>query len=408
LPAGKLDRDLMNLLESANFAYESLRANRLRAGLTMLGMMIGTASIILVVTIALTSREYILHQIQGVGSNLIYLYHEAGGSVAGLKTKSDDLTLGDMQAVRSISGVAASTGILVNHDRVTIEGKEREITVIGTTPDYSQIRNLKILSGRFFDDSDDRAFNKVCLLTEELALRLFGTLDVRGKGIKLFRVRFEAIGVFKEGVETFGTSEISTFSVLIPIPIMQQFENSDKLDQIYVSARRTESVPAITQRIKQLVESRHRPGTTYSVDNLAEILQAASRITTAITVILFLIGTIALIISGIGIMNIMLVAVTERTKEIGIRRAIGAKRHEILFQFLVEAIFMASIGGGLGITLGVAGPLVTAWLTGFNVPISWISILIAFLLSFVVGVTSGLMPANRASRLSPTEALRYE
>jgi putative ABC transport system permease protein len=398
----------MNVVESATFAYGSLLANKLRAGLTMLGMTIGTASIILVVTIALTSREYILQQIQGVGSNLIYLYYEAGGTVAGTKTRSDDLTLADLHAVEELPGVADATGIVVNHDRLFLRGEEREITVIGTTRDYAKVRNLRILSGRFFDDADDQSFNKVCLLTEDLAVRLFGTLDVRGRSIKLFAVRFETIGVFKEGVETFGTSEVSTYSALIPIAVMQQFSNSDKLDEIYASARHSEIVPAVTQRIQQLLEYRHRLGTSYRVENLAEILRAAGRIATAITIVLFLIGTISLVISGIGIMNIMLVSVTERTREIGIRMAIGARRVEILWQFLAESVFMASIGGGSGIVLGVSAPLIAKWLTGFNVPISWISILLAFLLSFTVGITSGLVPANRAAKLSPTEALRYE
>ncbi|MBZ5499248.1 MAG: ABC transporter permease [Acidobacteriia bacterium] len=398
----------MNVVESASVAYESLLANKLRAGLTMLGMTIGTASIILVVTIALTSKEYILQQIQGVGSNLIYLYYEAGNTVSGTKSRADDLTLGDLNAVQLLPGVADATGIVVKYDRLSLRGREREITVIGTTPDYLRVRNLRILAGRFFDDSDERSFNKVCLLTEDLAVRLFGTLDVRGKSIRLFHVRFETIGVFREGVETFGTSEVSTYSALIPIPIMQQFDNNDKLDQIYASARRTESVPSVTRRIQQLVESRHRAGTSYRVENLAEILRAAGRIATAITIVLFLIGTISLVISGIGIMNIMLVSVTERTKEIGVRMAVGARRREILYQFLAESTYMASIGGGLGILLGVSGPLLANWFTGFNIPISWISIVLAFLLSFTVGITSGLIPANRAAKLDPTEALRYE
>ncbi len=398
----------ISLLESATFAYESLIANRLRAGLTMLGMTIGTASIILVVTIALTSKEYILKQIQGVGSNLIYVYYEAGGTVSGAKTLSDDLTLSDLNAVQQLPGVTDATGIVVNHDRIFLGGLEREVTVIGTTPDYAKVRNLLIPNGRFFDYSDERAFSKVCLLTEELALRLFGTLEVRGKSIKLLNVKFETIGVFKEGVETFGTSEVSTYSAVMPITVMQQFDNSDKLDEIYASALHSEAVPVVTERIKHLVESRHRAGTSYRVENLAEILRAAGRIATAITIVLFLIGTISLVISGIGIMNIMLVSVTERTKEIGIRMSLGATRREILFQFLAEALFMASVGGGLGILLGVALPLTAGWLAGLDIPISWISIVLAFLLSFVVGVTSGLVPANRAAKLNPTEALRYE
>jgi putative ABC transport system permease protein len=398
----------MNVVEAASFAYASLLANKLRAGLTMLGMTIGTASIILVVTIALTSREYVLQQIEGVGSNLIYLYYEAGSTVSGTQTRSDDLTLADLHAVQELPGVANATGIVVNHDRLFLRGQEREITVIGTTPDYVRVRNLRILSGRFFDASDERSFNKVCLLTEDLARRLFGTLDVRGRSIKLFQVKFETIGVFREGVETFGTSEVSTYSALIPITIMQQFVSSDKLDEIYASALHNQIVPIVTQRIEHLLGVRHRAGTSYRVENLTEILHAAGRIATAITIVLFLIGTISLVISGIGIMNIMLVSVTERTREIGIRMAIGARRSEILFQFLTEAVFMASVGGGLGIALGVCGPLVANWLAGLVIPISWVSILLAFLMSFTVGIISGLVPANRAAKLDPSEALRYE
>jgi putative ABC transport system permease protein len=398
----------MNILETVGFAYESLLANKMRAGLTMLGMTIGTASIILVVTIALTSKEYILQQIEGVGSNLIYLYYEAGATLAGSKTKSDDLTLGDLNAIRQLPGVADATGLVVQHDRLVVQNQEREITIIGTTPDYSRVRNLRILAGRFFDDADGRSFNKVCLLTEDLAIRLFGSLDVRGHNIKIFQVKFEVIGVFTEGVETFGTSEISTYTAIIPISVLQQFDNSDKLDEIYASARRMDGVPAVTERIRQLLAARHRAGTSYRVENLAEILRAAARIATAITIVLFLIGAISLVISGIGIMNIMLVTVTERTKEIGIKMAIGARRREILYQFLAESIFMACLGGTLGILLGVSGPLLADWLAGFKVPISWISIVLAFLLSLTVGVTFGLIPANRASKLDPTEALRYE
>ncbi len=398
----------MNVVEAASFAYASLLANKLRAGLTMLGMTIGTASIILVVTIALTSREYVLQQIEGVGSNLIYLYYEAGSTVSGTQTRSDDLTLADLHAVQELPGVASATGIVVNHDRLFLRGQEREITVIGTTPDYVRVRNLRIPSGRFFDSSDERSFNKVCLLTEDLAQRLFGTLDVRGRSIKLFQVKFETIGVFREGVDTFGTSEVSTYSALIPITIMQQFVSSDKLDEIYASALHNQTVPIVTQRIEHLLGVRHRAGTSYRVENLTEILHAAGRIATAITIVLFLIGTISLVISGIGIMNIMLVSVTERTHEIGIRMAIGARRSEILFQFLAESVFMASVGGGLGIALGVCGPLAANWLAGFVIPISWISILLAFLMSFTVGIISGLVPANRAAKQNPSEALRYE
>jgi len=398
----------MNFVEALSFTYQSINSNKLRSGLTMLGMVIGTASIILVVTIALTGRDYILQQIQGVGSNLIYLYYEPSSSVSSTKTLSDDLTIGDLQAIQGLRNIAAATGIVTNHDRLVLDGKEREVSVIGTTPDYLRVRNLRIISGRFFDELDARSFNKVCLLTEDLAKKLFGTLEVQGHSVKFFQVRFEAIGVFKEGVETFGTSEVSTYSALIPLSVMRHFSVSDKLDLIYASATSNSQVPAATLRVQQLLDARHRPGSAYRIENLTEILRAAGRIAAALTIVLFLIGTVSLVISGIGIMNIMLVTVTERTKEIGIKMAIGARRQEIMYQFLTEAIFLSTTGGGVGIIVGVSGPLLTQWLTGLKIPISWVSIILAFALSLVVGVTFGIIPANRAARLNPTEALHYE
>src|SRR5213593_724396 len=293
----------MNVREAVSFTIDSLRANKMRAGLTMLGMVIGTASIILVVTVALTGRDYILQQIQGVGSNLVYLYYEAGGTIAGSRTLSDDLTLGDLEAIQNLPSVAAATAILQNHDRLMIGGQEREVNVIGTTPDYRKVRNLRILSGLFFDDADERSFNKVCLVTEEMARKLFGALEVQGKAVKFFQVRFEIIGVFKEGVETFGTSEVSAYSALVPMSVMRHFNRTDKVDLIYVSARSGTLVPLATESIRRLLETRHRSGSFYRVENLAEILRAAERIAIAMTVVLFLIGTISLIISGIGIMK---------------------------------------------------------------------------------------------------------
>lgn len=269
----------MNLTEAVSFAYENLNANKVRTGLTMLGMIIGTASIILVVTIALTGRDYILQQIQGVGSNLIYFYYEAVGAAAP-KTLSDDLTLGDLRAVQEVPAVAYATGIVTTRDRVMIEGKEREVSVIGATDGYLKVRNVRILSGRFWDDMDMRSSAKICLLTEEFARKLFGSLDVRGNSIKLYQARFEVIGVFAEGVGTFGQSEVSAYSVLIPLNVLRRFTMSDKLDTIYASARTGAMVPYATKGIQRLLEQRHRKGSAYRVQNMTAILQTARRIAT--------------------------------------------------------------------------------------------------------------------------------
>jgi len=395
----------MNFVEAFSFAYASLNANKLRTGLTMLGMVIGTASIILVVTIGMTGRDYVLQQIEGIGSNLIYFYYEAVGS--NQKTFSDDLTLEDLKATQELPVVSYAAGIVTTRDRVTFDGREREISVIGATDQYVNVRNLRFLSGRFWDASDEHSLSKPCLLTEEFAKKLFGSLDVSGETVKLFQVQFDVIGVFKEGVETFGQSEVQTYSALVPLSVLRRFTMSDKLDLIYVSARNSAVVPLATQLIRHLLEQRHRQGSAYRVENMTQIMNAADRVLTALTLVLFLIGTISLVISGIGIMNIMLVTVTERTSEIGIRMAVGARRREILYQFLTESILLATSGGVLGIFLGISGPVV-ARLSGLYVPIPWVSIVIAFTLSFVIGVTFGILPSNRAAKLSPIQALHYD
>lgn len=397
----------MSLQEALSSAYESIKANRLRAGLAVLGMVIGTASIILVVTVSLTGREYILEQIQGVGSNLIYAYYEASTSVVSTRTQDDAITIGDLVAVQQIPGVVHAAGLITAHAQISIEGRERAVTVLGATPEYFGVRKIRAVSGRFFDSSDSESFNKVCLLTIELAKKLFGTLEVQGKDIRLFDVRFEIIGVFKEGVETFGTSEVSTYSALVPLSVLRHFRTNDKLDEIYASAKTNALVPSVTNQIRRLLESRHRDGASYKVENLTEILQAARRIATALEIGLFLIGMISLLISGIGIMNIMLVTVTERTREIGIKMAVGAMRREILLQFLAESMILSTLGGIAGILVGISGPLVAAWF-GFEVPISRISVVLAFFLSTTVGIVFGLIPANRAAKLNPTEALHHE
>jgi putative ABC transport system permease protein len=397
----------MNLREAVSFSLQNLTANKVRTGLTMLGMIIGTASTILVVTIALTGRDYILQQIQGIGSNLIFFYRESTGT-SSQKTLADDLNLGDLRAIENLPSIAYTTGIVTTRDRVVIEGKEREVSVIGATEGYPKVRNVRILSGRFWDDADLHSSAKTCLITEEFASKLFGGLDVQGKRVQLFDVGFEIIGVFAEGVETFGQSEVSAYTALMPFSTLRRFTSSDNLDLAYASARSAAMVPNATEAIQRTLEQRHRKGSAYRVENMTSILETAGRIATALALVLFHIGTISLIVSGIGIMNIMLVTVTERTQEIGIKMAVGARRREILFQFLTESVFLATSGGMLGILLGISGPLIAKAFAGFDIPISWVSIFVAFLLSFTIGVSFGILPAHRASRLNPTDALRYE
>ncbi|HEY4683209.1 MAG TPA: ABC transporter permease [Candidatus Acidoferrales bacterium] len=396
--------------ESLRFTWEALRVNKIRAFLTSLGMVIGTASVILVVTIGLTGKRYIMEQIQGVGSNLIYATYEASANPAATPTWADEMNMGDVQAIEhQVRNLVASSAVIIHYDRLVIDHQERDVTIIGATPGFRVVRNLKILEGRFLDDTDLSARNKVAMLTEELARKMFPYGNAIGNFVKIHRVNFTVIAVFKEGVETFGQSEITKQTVVIPITVSRYFTKSDKVDMLYVSVERPEDVPYATRQVAEILKSRHRAGSSYRVENLAAILETANRIGNILTVVLLLISFIALLISGIGIMNIMLVTVTERTREIGIKKAVGARRREIMMQFLTEALTISTAGGAAGILLGVSIPLIVrSFVSELQISVSPASIVIAFAVSTLVGVIFGLVPADKASKLHPTESLRYE
>jgi putative ABC transport system permease protein len=402
----------MNLGEALSFSVQALEANPIRSMLTGLGMVIGTASVILVVTISLTSRDYILEQIEGVGSNLVYAQAEIGTQQVNAQVDADFVKLADVDAVRDqLAGrIVAASAIMNTFDRMRINGKDQDIQVIGTDEFYKPVRNMLVLSGRFLDSSDVALRQKVCLLTEKLAQRLYGSTSAAiGNVIKVHELQFTVIGTFKEKVESFGQSELGSETILIPVTVLRYFTKVERIDPMDVQVKSADDVEAVTQQIKQILESRHRLGARYRVQNLTEILNAAKQIATVLSLVLVLVSAIALIISGIGIMNIMLVTVTERTREIGIRMAVGASRNEILLQFLTEAVLISLAGGILGILVGVSIPLsVQLFVENLAIPVSTASIVIAFSVSCAVGLIFGMLPASRASKLNPTDALRYE
>jgi putative ABC transport system permease protein len=402
----------MHLGEALNFSFHALRQNPVRSFLTGLGMVIGTASVILVVTISLTSQNYILEQIEGVGSNMIFASYEIGTQASAAEVNADFIKIGDVQAIRQqLTGqIVAATGIESNYDSTFIDGKEKRLLVIGSDEFYKPVRNLVVLSGRFLDPSDVDLRQHVVLMTEKLAKRLYTSVDnAVGQTIKLRNLQFTVIGTFKEKVESFGQSELNDETLLIPITVQQYFIPIERIDPLYVQVRAPDQVEAVTLEVKEILESRHRAGASYKVDNLTSILNAAKSISRILTLVLILVSAIALIISGIGIMNIMLVTVTERTREIGVRMAVGASRQDILQQFLTEAVLISLAGGIVGILIGVAMPLsVQYFVDNFRIPISMWSVGIAFTVSSLVGLVFGMLPASRASRLNPTEALRYE
>jgi len=402
----------LGLREILRSSLAALRANRVRTFLTALGLVIGNASVILVVTISLTSTDYILEQIRGLGSNVVWGYYDAGTREADT-ADADFVKIADIEAIREQLGdrIVAATGVVNTGDRMLIGGREEDVQVIGSDEDYPKVRNLVVLAGRFMDRDEVALRQKVAMLTEKMATRLFGGQDEAiGRTIKIQSLEFTVIGTFREKTESFGLSELSERTILIPITVVRYFVRTERIDPFYVQAKRAEDVEPLTQAIRALIESRHRPGARYFVDNLGSILDAAENIGLILTVVLILVSAIALIISGIGIMNIMLVTVTERTREIGLRMAIGASKRAVTAQFLTEAVLISIAGGMVGILLGLAVPVgARIALDGaLDIRISPWSVAVAFAVSFFVGLIFGWLPARRAAQLSPTEALRYE
>src|SRR5208282_4564882 len=382
----------------------------MKAALTMLGVVIGSACIVMVSTVAVTGKTYILSLIEAVGSNLVTAEVMRAG-IGQKAVQSDELTMADLEAIRNgIVGLREVAGSYQIGMSVVVNGVERAVAVTGVTAGFQRIRSLVVLRGRFLDAEDMEARTKVCVLSEQLAARAFAGQDAVGKLLRVGELQFTVVGVFKERMATFGLSEIQTETVIIPLPLLKYYSGNEFIRVIYTQASSLEDVPGVTRQVAQILKSRHRPGAVYKVENLNAILETARKISLVMTVILLLVGFIALIISGVGIMNIMLVTVTERTREIGVRMAVGAPRREIRWQFLLEALIISGTGALAGILIAVSIPVVLRPLLpeGFPVSVSWISVIVAFLVTCLTGVLFGYLPANRAAGLHPTESLRYE
>jgi putative ABC transport system permease protein len=405
-------RRTMLLSEILKLAVDSFRASKMRFALTALGMVIGTASVILVVTIGLTGRQYVIQEIQKIGTNSVELEYAGGGaSNAERVLYNDYLTREDEKAVLAkVSGIIYSSPVLEIHSRISFgEGVVKDTLVLGVSPQYLNIRNLLVPDGRFFDENDDSAHLKCAVVSEMFARERFGSSDAAvGQNFEISGIPFTIIGVFKESVDDFGQSEIADQTILVPYSVARYLTGTDNVNQIYFSMRGMDEVPDAAKEIVRVVQARHRPNSVYKAQTLKEVLKMVTLIANALTAVLVLVASVTLAVGGVGIMNIMLANVRSRIREIGIRKALGATYREIKLQFLAEAVIISLAGGLIGTLVGLAVPLSLRFFTDYDLPISDWSIAIALAAAILVGVIFGTVPATRAAQMDPVEALKYE
>lgn len=408
----------MNVLQSFWEALESLSANKLRSGLTVLGIVIGVAAVIAMISIGRGAQNTITGSIQGIGTNLIFVFR--GGSEEVRNPKP--ITFGDADAIADpfqAPSVAAVAPILQGQVEATYGGETANTTLQGITPEFSQVRNRSVIEGEFINEAHILGRSSVALLGIDTADKLFGrTSGLTGETIRIEGQPFRVIGILEErGGSSFNNEDDL---ILVPITTAQtrllRRSTSDRVDILMVQARDAESVPSASQEIAQILRYRHRTdigADDFTILTQQDFLDTAATITGVLTIFLGGIAAISLLVGGIGIMNIMLVSVTERTREIGLRKALGARKVDILIQFLTESSVLSLFGGLIGIALGWAisiavGRIAAASDTPINPAIGIDTILLATLFSTAVGLFFGLYPANRAANLEPVEALRYE
>jgi putative ABC transport system permease protein len=408
----------VNYLQSFIEASESLLANKMRSGLTVLGIIIGVAAVIAVLAIGNGTQESILGEIQGVGTNLLFVMQGGSEDVSNPKplTLSDAEALSDQFSAPSIDGVAP---VLNGRVEVTFAGENKSTTVVGVTPDYAPVRNVALSEGEFISDTDLAGRSAVVLLGTEVADDLFGRKSgLVGEKVRIEGQPFRVLGVLEEkGGSAMGSEDDQ---ILVPMTTAQtrllQRSTPNQIDVIYVQAVDSDAVPNASLEISQILSSRHRTmigEEDFSILSQQDFLDLASTITGVLTIFLGGIAAISLLVGGIGIMNIMMVSVVERTREIGLRKALGARRIDILSQFLIESSLLSILGGFIGILLGWALSMIVEQIAaGSGTPIvpamTLEAVLLAVLFSAGIGIFFGLYPANRASMLEPVEALRYE
>jgi putative ABC transport system permease protein len=408
---------MINLSSSLAISLQALQVNKMRSALTMLGVIIGVMAVITMLAVGSGAREAIISSISSIGSNLLFVIpgsETQSGARAGISRPT--LTMADAEAITRECSAVEDTAPLSSGVAQAVYRHQHWSTVItGTTPSILNLRDWKLAEGRAFTEQESKTSSEVAILGQTVVDTLFGEIEAVGQVIRIKEVPFRVLGVLEpKGQSIMGTDQDDTIIVPISTAENKLFGNPfpGTVHIILVKARSADDLHRAEDQVNRLLRQRHRIGPKqdddFSVKNLTQILEIVGKAARIMTILLGAIASISLLVGGIGIMNIMLVSVTERTREIGIRMAVGAKPREIRIQFIIEAMTLTMIGGTVGIALGIASAMTISHFSGWPIMVSAASILLGFGFSGLVGIFFGFYPAYQASQLNPIDALRYE
>ncbi len=402
----------MDFREAVALALEMLAVNRIRTALTMLGVIIGVAAIILLVSLGQGATAYITRELTGMGTNILIITpgktQTSGGFHPPLGSTVRKLTYDDAIALRRRSTlITDAVPVVLGTGKIRYQGVNRDTTVIGVTPEFQRVRNLYVEIGQFVGEDDVEGRRRVAVLGRTVKRELFGEENPLGRFVTLADSRYRVVGIMEQKGVSLGF-DIDDL-VFVPVKSAQDLFDTDRLFEILASVRSPEDIDRAIQQVKDTLSRRHGNREDFTVISQGAMLSAFTSILKILTAALAGIAGVSLVVGGIGIMNIMLVSVRERTREIGIRKAVGARRRDILGQFLLESMVLSTLGGVLGIALGVGGAKMLSLLFAYlPTRVSLWAVLMAFGFSTAVGIFFGAYPARRAALLDPVQALRYE